>query len=117
YTNVLFRFGDERTLSLWLDNLLPGLTADARGALCSRLTCNCKPLFHANLSDNARSRYQRLVGAGWERLNVKSVFLALAVKEQPVTKAIVLRVAAVLCIALTKRGRPSSGATQGLCEP
>jgi hypothetical protein len=36
---------------------------------------------------------------------VKSVFLALEVKEQPMIQAIILTVAAVLCIALTKRRR------------
>src|SRR5262245_37497491 len=50
-----------------------------------------------------RARHQRLVGPGWERLNVKSVFPSLGVKEQ-----LVLTVAAVLCIALTKRGRPNA---------
>jgi hypothetical protein len=38
---------------------------------------------------------------------VKSVFLALEVKEQPMIQAIILTVAAVLCIALTKRRRPT----------
>jgi hypothetical protein len=39
---------------------------------------------------------------------VKGVFLALDVKEQPMIQAIAVTVAAVLCIALTKRGRPSA---------
>jgi hypothetical protein len=37
---------------------------------------------------------------------LKGVLLTLDVKEQPMIQAIVLTVAAVLCIALTKRGRP-----------
>src|SRR5437588_637097 len=47
---------------------------------------------------------------GWERLNVKRVFLALEVKEQPMIWSIMLTVAAVFCIALTKRGRPNAPA-------
>jgi hypothetical protein len=46
--------------------------------------------------------------AGRERLNLKGVFLALDVKEQPMIQAIVVTVAAVLCIALTRRGQPNA---------
>src|SRR5262249_34407193 len=53
-------------------------------------------------------RHQQLSSRGRERLTVKSVFLALEVKEQPMIRAIVLTVAAVLCIALTKRGGPNA---------
>src|SRR5262249_33363815 len=42
-------------------------------------------------------RHQQLSSRGRERLTVKSVFLALEVKEQPMIRAIVLTVAAVLC--------------------
>jgi hypothetical protein len=48
------------------------------------------------------------VWAGRERVNLKGVFLALDVKEQPMVQAILLTVAAVLCIALTKWGRPNA---------
>src|SRR5262249_30156150 len=41
--------------------------------------------------------------AGMERLNLKSVFLALDVKEQPMIDAMVCTVAAVLCIAVINR--------------
>jgi hypothetical protein len=50
----------------------------------------------------------KLSPRGWERLNVKGVFLALEVKDQSMIRAIVLTVAAVLGIALTKRRRPES---------
>lgn len=41
---------------------------------------------------------------------MKRVFLALEVKEQPMIWSIMLTVAAVFCIALTKRGRPNAPA-------
>jgi hypothetical protein len=51
-------------------------------------------------------------------LNSKGVFLALDVQEQPMIRGIVLSVAAVLCIALTKRRRPNApGLRKELREP
>jgi hypothetical protein len=50
---------------------------------------------------------RQLPPRGRERLNVKGVFLVLEVKDQPMIRAIVLTVAAVFCVALTKRRRPT----------
>src|SRR5438874_8577832 len=62
----------------------------------------------------ARARHQQFVEREWERLKVKCVFLALEVREQPMIWAIALTVAAVSCIALTKRRRPNTPALRNV---